>query len=261
MQLSGEKILLPIEPYYIKKIGREAISNVLRDTLKISVEEADSYLDGNPLRTAVDQNRFLIITEELGIPIYFTGSLTLTEPCTPIMRDFDVFKVLDENESLELTVGGWRISLTTELALAYLCYAPCAISKSSAEAITVRVMCGFWTEVMRTLRADQRRMHVQTLYCNGTFDYTIPELDPSLFIRPSCLDVWTTHLEEKYFNMWRKALRVIRARRFRDVNAAIPWMPNGPLATKNEYANLLIDHSVNVIQVAAYRKGLIPDIQ
>jgi len=255
MQLSNEKILLPIEACYIKKLGRVTIANILSDELGISIDAAESYLNGNELRTTVDAIRLLALSY-LGISVYFTTLATITDAHLSIPRLFDAFQILEEHNCLELSLSSLVLPLTTEIVMTYLVYTSCWIFKKIEDPITVRVKVGLWHPDMCGILANKRKAYEEIVYCNGE-----PIYGANIGgVRPSCLDVWTNHLEEKYFNKWRKALRIIKARRFRDVNAAIPWMIKCPLGLNYEYTKLVKDHSLNEQTVAVYRStGILPE--
>lgn len=257
MQLSETITLLPIEPAYTKKIGKDTVVSLLMDELQLSFDEATSYVNGSELTKVIEMSS-LIRLSMAGIPIYFIAVATIVDCHLKLPRSSDTFQILEENAQLELSLGDFILPLTTELSLIYLGYTTVLLLKKVEEPITIRVKLGLWPPSIRCTPYHKRKAYGEIVYYNGE-----PVYGPGISgIRPSCLDVWTTHIEEKYFNKWRRALRVIKARRFRDVNAAIPWMPKCPLGLNYEYKKLIQEQLTNEQKAIAYRKtGIFPDIR
>lgn len=258
MQTYRNITLYPIEPVYLKHVSQKrSIHDILYEF--IEGEVVDRYLNGEAITIVFDLSSFLFYIRSLDCVVRF--SFVCYHPVDAFLcacvRYFDAFWIVDcshakyWNWEIEIPTGKWQIPSYEVISPRKTYYSTIRIVQTENTVVNAICMAEHWPPSKPLYNNKYGRiMHEHVLYENGCITYVdnpaasfLPyyQNGPSP-TRPSCLDVWRNILEAKYFNRWRKSVRVKKAARFRDINLSIMWEPNGPISKINEYSRLLVSH-------------------
>lgn len=138
-------------------------------------------------------------------------------------------------------------------------YTSVVIYNPTSLRIEAKVIKTYTTIALRPLRDENRKMcatmlaHDRIVYKGNEIAYIIGEASgrlPPHCVRPSCLDVWRNWMMERYVDKWRRAVRLRKADRYKDIVNALWWTPDGRWSDFNKWAQLKVDHGETLKKAA-----------
>lgn len=245
--------LQPIEVCYIKKIDYHAdyrvMAEILENHLNCSFQSTYAFLKGELKELPVPHTEACLqATVFLGAATSFTVKSKLPANFTArLPRHFDTIKVSKAPPCVQVIHRDIQVDIGREICSTYALYGDTSIVNTSTDEIEIEVTASWWPMSIR------RPVNLPASVCHDGYLYQNLIMCGRVEDFRECMQVWRKPKMRKYFDRWRKFVRVSRSSRLKDVNDEFHYTSQGPASKVNQYGAVFKSFNHLVTQQSSHR--------